>query len=91
MFKDSICKRFRGKQVIPTGNLSVIRVTDKKVSPLYLFIFLMSSKGQALLDQCLVGSTIKSLSKKELDEMYIPAIDLETQKKIEDRYLFASG
>lgn len=51
----------------------------------------MSSKGQALLDQCLVGSTIKSLSKKELDEMYIPAIDLETQKKIEDRYLLLQG
>lgn len=51
----------------------------------------MSSKGQALLDQCLVGSTIKSLSKKELDEMYIPAIDLETQKKIEYRYLLLQG
>lgn len=51
----------------------------------------MSSKGQALLEQCLVGSTIKSLSKKELDEMYIPAIDLETQKKIEDRYLLLQG
>ena len=44
-----------------------------------------------MLDQCLVGSTIKSLSKKELDEMYIPAIDLETQKKIEDRYLLLQG
>ena len=51
----------------------------------------MSSKGQALLDQCLVGSTIKSLSKKELDAMDIPAIDLETQKKIEDRYLLLQG
>ncbi len=91
VLKIAYVKDLGGKQVIPTGNLSVIRVTDKKVSSLYLFIFLMSSKGQALLDQCLVGSTIKSLSKKELDAMDIPAIDLETQKKIEDRYLLLQG
>ena len=88
VLKTAYVKDLGGKQVIPTGNLSVIRVTDKKVSPLYLFIFLMSHKGQALLDQCLVGSTIKSLSKKELDAMDIPAIDLDTQKEIENKYLF---
>lgn len=88
VLKIAYVKDLRGKQVIPTGNLSVIRVTDKKVSPLYLFIFLMSHKGQALLDQCLVGSTIKSLSKKELDAMDIPAIDLDTQKEIENKYIF---
>lgn len=88
VLKIAYVKDLRGKQLIPTGNLSVIRVTDKKVSPLYLFIFLMSHKGQALLDQCLVGSTIKSLSKKELDAMDIPAIDLDTQKEIENKYIF---
>ena len=47
----------------------------------------MSSKGQALLEQNLAGASIKSLSKKALDEMDIPAIDLDTQELIENRYL----
>ena len=47
----------------------------------------MSSKGQALLEQNLAGASIKSLSKKALDEMDIPAIDLDTQEVIENRYL----
>ena len=76
-----------GKQVIPTGNLNVIRVKNSDVLPLYLYIFLMSSKGQALLEQNLAGASIKSLSKKALDEMDIPAIDLDTQELIENRYL----
>jgi len=76
-----------GKQVIPTGNLNVIRVKNSDVLPLYLYIFLMSSKGKALLEQNLAGASIKSLSKKALDEMDIPAIDLDTQEVIENRYL----
>lgn len=76
-----------GKQVIPTGNLNVIRVKNSDVLPLYLYIFLMSSKGQALLEQNLAGASIKSLSKKALEEMDIPAIDLDTQEVIENRYL----
>lgn len=76
-----------GKQVIPTGNLNVIRVKNNDVLPLYLYIFLMSSKGKALLEQNLAGASIKSLSKKALDEMDIPAIDLDTQEVIENRYL----
>lgn len=76
-----------GKQVIPTGNLNVIRVKNSDVLPLYLYIFLMSSKGQALLEQNLAGALLKSLSKKALDEMDIPAIDLDTQEVIENRYL----
>ena len=76
-----------GKQVIPTGNLNVIRVKNSDVLPLYLYIFLMSSKGQALLEQNLAGASIKSLSKKALEEMNIPVIDLDTQEVIENRYL----
>lgn len=76
-----------GKQVIPTGNLTVIRVNNSDVLPLYLYTFLMSSKGKALLEQNLAGASIKSLSKKALDEMDIPAIDLDTQEVIENRYL----
>lgn len=76
-----------GKQVIPTGNLNVIRVKNSDVLPLYLYIFLMSSKGKALLEQNLAGASIKSLSKKALDEMDIPAIDLDTQEVIANRYL----
>lgn len=76
-----------GKQVIPTGNLNVIRVKNNDVLPLYLYIFLMSSKGKALLEQNLAGASIKSLSKKALDEMDISAIDLGTQEVIENRYL----
>ena len=76
-----------GKQVIPTGNLNVIRIKNSDVLPLYLYTFLMSSKGQALLEQNLAGASIKSLSKKALDEMDIPAIDIDTQEVIENRYL----
>ena len=76
-----------GKQVIPTGNLNVIRIKNSDVLPLYLFIFFMSDKGKGLLEQNLAGASIKSLSKKALDEMDIPAIDLDTQEVIENRYL----
>lgn len=76
-----------GKQVIPTGNLNVIRVKNGDVLPLYLYIFLKSSKGQALLEQNLAGASIKSLSKKALEEMDISAVDLDTQEVIENRYL----
>lgn len=87
VLKATYVKDLCGKQVIPTGNLNVIRVNNSDVLPLYLYIFLMSSKGQALLEQNLAGALLKSLSKKALDEMDIPAIDLDTQEVIENRYL----
>lgn len=87
VLKATYVKDLCGKQVIPTGNLNVIRVKNSDVLPLYLYIFLMSSKGQALLEQNLAGALLKSLSKKALDEMDIPAIDLDTQEVIENRYL----
>lgn len=85
--KFAYVKDLCGKQVIPTGNLTVIRVNNRDVLPLYLFIFFMSDKGKGLLEQNLAGASIKSLSKKALDEMDIPAIDLDTQEVIENRYL----
>lgn len=87
VLKATYVKDLGGKQVIPTGNLNVIRVNNSDVLPLYLYIFLMSDKGQALLKQSLAGALLKSLSKKALDEMDIPAIDLDTQEVIENRYL----
>lgn len=87
VLKATYVKDLGGKQVIPTGNLNVIRVNNSDVLPLYLYIFLMSDKGQALLKQSLAGALMKSLSKKALDEMDIPAIDLDTQEVIENRYL----
>lgn len=87
VLKATYVKDLGGKQVIPTGNLNVIRVNNSDVLPLYLYIFLMSDKGQALLKQNLAGALMKSLSKKALDEMDIPAIDLDTQEVIENRYL----
>lgn len=74
------------RQVIPTGNLTVIRVTDPKINPLYLYVFLKSPTGIALLNSIQTGSVIISLSKKALDKMNVPALDLTVQKEIIDRY-----
>ncbi len=76
----------KDKNVIASSSVHIIRVTDKKILPEYLSLYLNSQEGQKSLSEEISGSYIGSLPRKRLEEIKIPIPDLKKQKAIIDLY-----
>ncbi|HCC06178.1 TPA: hypothetical protein DEP94_02385 [Candidatus Nomurabacteria bacterium] len=68
------------KNVIASSSIFIIRITDKIILPKYISIYLNSSDGQNDLVQLLSGSYIKTVPRKNLEELQIPIPSLQKQK-----------
>ena len=76
----------KGRTIIPTGNLYVLRLNEDKVDPYYIKAYLESERGLAALRRLSTGSVIASLSLSGLKDVLIPMVSLEAQRKIVLKY-----
>ncbi len=63
-------------------NVARIRVIDKEINPKYLAIFLSSNMGQSLILRNSTITTQAYLNNKQLGDIEIPILDLQSQNKI---------
>lgn len=70
------------EKVVPSNQLLVISVKSKVCLPEYLCWWLNRSSTQVILTGYHVGTSIPSLSKKELSELNIPIPNITIQRKI---------
>lgn len=70
------------EKVVPSNQLLVLSVRTEAVLSEYLCWWLNHPSTQTILTGFHVGTSIPSLSKKELSELRIPIPDISTQRKI---------
>lgn len=86
--KTCLIDNLENENTIYQGNLTLIRVKDERLDPIYLKLYLDSERGQLELKTIQTGTTIISINTSELSKIEIPLISIEEQKKIVDEYLF---
>lgn len=72
--------------IIVTGGMLIIRPDFTKINPLYLKIFLTSSKGSKALRKIQKGTVIMTINARELENIQIPSISLSNQMSIARDY-----
>lgn len=85
-FKIAMYHAKENEEVLPVGNLYILKANEEKVNPIYLKAYLESSKGIAKLTSCLTGITIQIISLESLKKIRIPLPPIDEQNKIAERY-----
>ncbi len=71
------------KQILAASSVYLLRINDKSsVLPEYLATYLNSISGQRNLSQFLTSGTIRTLLRKDLENIRIPVPPFEKQKQI---------
>lgn len=70
---------------IISANLFIIRPYKDKYLPEVLKYYLESELGQELIQGIIKGTAIKSISHKDIQDLYIPKIDMKLQREIAPR------
>ncbi len=71
------------KQILATSSVYLLRIkSEGAVLPEYLAIYLNSVAGQRNLYPCLTAGTIRTLLKRDLENIQIPLSSLDQQKQI---------
>lgn len=86
ILKIVLVENIQDRKVIPTGNLTVIRITNTDLNPTYLYTFLNGSVGNTIIQSLQTGSVIMNIPKKSLEEMKIPLLDKDTQEVICNKF-----
>lgn len=73
-------------QTIASSSIFIIRVTNQKINPHYLAIFLNSRHGQIQLEKNTSGNYIKSIPKFNLENLIIQVPSINEQIKIINLY-----
>ena len=72
---------------IPHSNLTILRCREDKILPEYLYLFLKGGLGEQKLNSLRKGvMRMSNISKGDLEEMKIPAVDMDSQKFMILRY-----
>lgn len=85
--KIAIVEDLKGEEIYYTGNLYSIRFDKNKVNPYYVKAFFESLEGQKILNSISSGSSIPVISRRDLEELKIPYIDLEKQEEFVEDYI----
>jgi len=86
--KTCLVSNLKDKNTIYHGNLSLIRVEDDRLDPIFLKLYLDSERGQLELKSIQTGSKIISINRSQLSNISIPLLSIEEQKKIVSNYVF---
>ncbi|MFH1900575.1 MAG: restriction endonuclease subunit S [Patescibacteria group bacterium] len=84
-FKANVIKD-NTNNIIAASSVYVLRLLNKDVSPEYLAIYLNSLSGQKKIKEKRTGSVIKTILRKDLEDLKIPIPDQDTQQKIIELY-----
>jgi type I restriction enzyme M protein len=74
------------KPVIASSNLFICRLNKDKVNPWFLKSFFESADGEQMLNSIAVGTAIRSISRKALEELPVPCPPLERQQELASVY-----
>ena len=74
------------KNIIASSSVYILRLEDKKILPEYLTIYFNSRAGQSELKKIATGTIIKTILRKELEDIKITIPKLHTQNKIIELY-----
>lgn len=67
-------------------NILVLRPDQTKIDSSYLYLLLNSPNGRSLISSIEKGTTLKSISIKELKELKLDILDITTQKMLVEQY-----
>jgi len=84
-FTANVVKK-NNKNIIASSSVYVLRLQDKNISPEYLAIYLNSSLGQKQIQEKITGSAIKTILRKDLEDLKIPIQDKNMEQKIIELY-----
>lgn len=76
----------KNRNIIPNGNLLVLRLNTEKLNPYYLQAYLNSENGQLSLEQIQTGAIIMSINPSRIEQMKVSIVDKETQDIFVERY-----
>ena len=76
----------QNRNIIPNGNLLVLRLNTEKLNPYYLQAYLNSENGQLSLEQIQTGAIIMSINPSRIEQMKVSIVDKETQDSFVKRY-----
>lgn len=85
-FKVAVADIPDGRTVLASGNLYIIRLDTERVDPYFVAAFLASEGGKRSLECMSVGTTIPNLSLRNLKSVQVPVPDMETQRRVAERY-----
>ena len=74
------------KPVVPSANLFVCHLKKDRIDPWYLKSFTESESGKAMIQSIAIGTVIKSISQKSLEEMQVPCPPLEKQRAVAESF-----
>lgn len=74
------------EKIIVTGGMIVVRPDSSKLNTTYLKMFLDSRMGQLVIKKIQKGSTIITINSKDLSNIEVPLIDIESQSKKAEIY-----
>ncbi len=79
---------YRGdlNNIIASSSVYILRLFDKSIYPEYLSIFLNSNNGQKEIRKSLTGGAIKTILRKDLENLNIIIPEAKKQKTIIDLY-----
>ena len=76
----------KNRNIIPNGNLLVIRLNTEKINPYYLQAYLNSENGKLSLEQIQTGAIIMSINPSRIEQMKVSIVDKETQDIFVEKY-----
>ena len=85
-FKVAMAHVPEGKTILANGNLYFIELDESKVNLIFVEFFLQSEAGMAQLNRYAKGTAMKSISIQDLMKIKIPALPLNEQNRIAEKY-----
>ncbi len=71
---------------IASSSIYILRIKDKNILQEYLAIYLNTAEGQKKIKEKMTGSAIKTILRKDLENVKIPIPNKDIQNKIIDLY-----
>lgn len=86
-FKSAVCDINGNINIIPNGNLYIIKVDESKANPYFIKAFFECEQGQKILNSFAKGSKIKNISIKDLLNVLVPKVDKKIQDAFSSEYI----
>ena len=90
-FRTAVVRVEPDERILCSGNFYIIRPDRTQIDPIYLKLFLDSQLGQTQLRRISSGSSVLTIPVHDLQNILVPLVPLEEQKKIAAAYESLAG